>query len=171
VSSSVFKLKLSLRTSGRGCNISAPGLPTSGGEVASYQRSTALDRALAKSQKCVKPTHAIAVGGKAPSRTLASTPFIRILPPLMSAPSARIVQSPVGSFSSCPVFGAHDLSASGFVLAAPVWKRRTPRRGFEVRLRQLPYRPVLLLCRPLCWWSVSLFDLRAVSSSRPALAQ
>src|SRR5215831_19555059 len=70
----------------------------------------------------------------------------------------------VGSFSSCPVLVAHHLSASGFVLTASVWKRRTLRRGVEVRLRQLPCRPVLRLCRPLCWWSVSLFDLRAVSS-------
>src|SRR5215467_846157 len=77
----------------------------------------------------------------------------------------------VGSFSSCLVLVAHHLSASGFVLTAPVWKRRTPRRGVEVRLRQLPCRPVLRLCRPLCWWSVSLFDLRAVSSARPARAR
>src|SRR5215831_3267376 len=86
-------------------------------------------------------------------------------------PALQSCRRAVGSFSSCPVFVAHHLSASGFVLAAPVWKRRTPRRGVEVRLRQLSYRPVLLLCRPLCWWPVSLFDLRAVSSSRPALAQ
>jgi hypothetical protein len=72
-----------------------PGFFLSGGRLLrqrsrladARQRSTPPVRALAESQKCVKPTHAIAVEER--HRTpLASTPFIHTPPPQMSAPSA-----------------------------------------------------------------------------------